>query len=264
MKRFLFALILLALFGATFFWSAGPAAAQNPIDLDTAVVDALVEAQMKKHNLPGVALAITQGEEIVYLKGYGTAGAGQPVTPQTPFYIGSISKPFTSLAVMQLVEEGKIDLNAPVQTYLPWFAMADEEASRTITIRNLLNHTSGLSDAGFDRILPPEITREDAVRALSEARLTAPVGKQTQYFNHNFTVLSLVVETVTGQSFEDYLQQNIFDPLDMEHTHTSPDSALADGLTAGHTRYFGITVPKQQVFHPAELGPGYLMSSAEE
>ena len=135
MKNWISALIVLALLGGAFFWTAGPAAAQNTVDLDTAAVDALVEAQMKKHNLPGVALAITQGEEIVYLKGYGTAGAGQPVTPQTPFYIGSISKPFTSLAVMQLVEEGKIDLNAPVQTYLPWFAVADEEASRTITIR---------------------------------------------------------------------------------------------------------------------------------
>jgi CubicO group peptidase (beta-lactamase class C family) len=142
--------------------------------------------------------------------------------------------------------------------------VADEEASRTITIRNLLNHTSGLSDAGFDRILPPDITREEAVRALSEARLTAPMGKQTQYFNHNFTVLSLVAETVTGQPFEVYLQQSIFDPLDMDHTHTSPESARADGLSAGYTRFFGVTTPKQQEFREAELGAGYIISSAED
>ena len=233
MKKWIFALVILVLLGGAFFWAAGPAAAQNVVDLDTAAVDALVEAQMKKHSLPGVALAITQGEEIVYLKGFGTAGGGREMIAQTPLYIGSISKPFTSLAVMQLVEEGKIDLNAPVQTYLSWFAVADEEASRTITIRNLLNHTSGLSDAGFDRILPTDISREEAVRALSEARLTVPVGKQTQYFNLNFTVLSLVVETVTGQSFEDYLQENIFDPLDMGHTHTSLETAQADGCLPG-------------------------------
>lgn len=264
MKQSLSFLITLALLGGAFCWTAGSVAAQNAVDLDAAAVDAFVEAQMKKHNLPGVALAITQGEEIVYLKGFGTAGGGQSVTPQTPFFIGSISKPITSLALMQLVEQGKIDLDAPVQSYLPWFTVVDEEASRTITIRNLLNHTSGLSDAGFDRILPSAITREEAVRALGEARLTAPVGMQTQYFNHNYTVLSLVAETVTGQPFEVYLQQAIFDPLDMDHTHTSPESARADGLSAGHTRFLGVATPKQQDFHAAQLGAGYIISSAED
>jgi CubicO group peptidase (beta-lactamase class C family) len=265
MKKWISALIVLTLLGGAFFRAAGSAAARmNTVNLDAAAVDAFVKAQMKKHNLPGVAVAITQGEEIVYLKSFGTAGGGRAMTPQTPLYIGSISKPFTALAVMQLVEQGKIDLNAPVQTYLPWFVVADAEASRTITIRNLLNHTSGLSDAGFDRVLPPDITREEAVRTLSEARLTAPVGNQTQYFNLNFTVLSLVVETVTGQSFEDYLQENIFDPLDMGHTYTSLQAAQAAGLAYGHTRYFGVVAPRKQEFRAAELGAGFLISSVED
>ena len=95
--------------------------------------------------IPGLALAIVRGDQIVYLKGYGRADAsGRPVTPQTPFLIGSITKSFTALAVMQLVEAGTVDLDAPVQRYIPWFRVADPRASAQITVRHLLTMTSGL------------------------------------------------------------------------------------------------------------------------
>lgn len=87
---------------------------------DFATIDAYVEAQMHDQRIPGLALGIVKGDEIVYLKGYGIADpSGRVVTAQTPFIIGSLSKSFTALAVMQLVEEGKIELDAPVQHYLP-------------------------------------------------------------------------------------------------------------------------------------------------
>ena len=101
---------------------------------------------MDAQRIPGLALGIVQGDEIVHLRGFGEAdSSGRAVTPQTPFIIGSLSKSVTALAVMQLVEAGKVELDAPVQRYLPWFRVADEEASAEITVRHLLNHTSGLS-----------------------------------------------------------------------------------------------------------------------
>src|SRR4029079_3196556 len=90
-------------------------------------------------------LGIVQGDQIVHLKGFGNAdAAGQPVTPQTPFGTGSLANSFTALALMQLVEAGKVGLDAPVQRYLPWFQVATPDASARITVRHLLNQTSAL------------------------------------------------------------------------------------------------------------------------
>lgn len=113
---------------------------------------------MEKHGLQGISLAITQGDQIVYLKGYGTAGEGRPMTPQTPMYIGSQSKSITALAIAQLAEQGKVDLSAPVRRYIPWFAVADPDSSQKITVNDLLHHTSGLSEAGYTAVVPEDAT----------------------------------------------------------------------------------------------------------
>ncbi|HEX3047874.1 MAG TPA: serine hydrolase domain-containing protein, partial [Bacillota bacterium] len=118
-------------------------------------IDQYIAKEMKDCRIPGLALSVIQGDTIIYLKGYGQAGSarqaggGRNVTPQTPFIIGSVSKSFTALAVMQLVEAGKIQLDQPVKTYLPWFSMrtgalANRELSDSITIQDLLYHTSGI------------------------------------------------------------------------------------------------------------------------
>ena len=233
-----------------------------PIDL--AAIDAYVTAQMAKHGLKGVSLAITQGEETLYLKSYGTAGQGRPMTSQTPMFIGSQSKSFTALAIAQLAEQGLVDVNAPVRTYLPWFAVADEAASAQITVAHLLHHTSGLSDAGFLTILPEDASIEDAVRALKTAQLTAPIGTRQQYFNLGYVVLADIVETVSGQSYADYIQEHIFDPLQMTHTYTDPALAKQDGLSQGYSRFFGFTVPARQPAPTYELSAGYIISTAED
>ena len=163
--------------------------AASPGEIDFAALDAAIAAQMAKHGLPGAALAVVEGGGIVYLKGYGSAGR-RAMAPQTPMFIGSQSKSFTALAAAQLAEQGKLDLNAPVRTYIPWFRVADEAASGQITINHLLHHTSGLSESGYSVILPADATTEEAVRSLAQARLTAPVGTKHQYFNIGYDVLT--------------------------------------------------------------------------
>ena len=108
-------------------------------------IDAYFEGQMRRLNIPGVTLAIIEGDQIVHRRGFGRARpGGEAPLPETPFFIGSLTKSITALAVMQLVEAGKVELDAPVQRYLPWFRVADPQASAQMTVRHLLNQTSGL------------------------------------------------------------------------------------------------------------------------
>jgi CubicO group peptidase (beta-lactamase class C family) len=224
-----------------------------------------LESQMLRHGLKGMAAAIIQGEEIIYLRGFGSAGAGQPVTPKTPFFIGSVSKSFTALAVMQLVDQGLIDLDSPIQTYIPWFTTLDQASSSQITVRHLLNQTSGLSNSSFKR--PPiteETTLEETIRHLSQARLTAEPGTRFSYFNPNYNVLAQVVETVSGMSFSRYLVENIFEPLEMKHSFVDRASAENAGLAVGHSIFFGFPIPRHQPFYPAEIPAGFIISSVED
>ena len=233
-------------------------------EINFAAIDDTITAQMDKHDLKGIALAITQGEETIYLKGYGTAGDKRPMTPQTPMYIGSQSKSFTGLAVAQLAERGKIDLTSAVQTYIPWFKVTDLQAAQKITVSHLLHHTSGLSESGFTKRLPENATNQDATRALASAQLTAPVGAKFQYFNVGYDVLAVIIETASGQPYEEYIQEHIFDPLGMAHTYTDPALARAGGLSQGYSRLFGFTTPVRQPHRIYEVSAGYIISTAED
>jgi CubicO group peptidase (beta-lactamase class C family) len=232
-------------------------------------VDAYIEGEMAEWNLPGVVLVIVQDGEIVYLKGYGNAGPdGRPMTAQTPLFIGSTSKSFTALAIMQLVEEGKIDLDGPAQTYLPWFRVADEQASAQITVRQLLNQDSGLSEAsGRQRIGSDDQSEEainNAVRALADDELSHPVGETYEYTNANYQVLGAIVQAVSGQSFEEYVQENIYDPLEMSNCYTSQDEAVQNEMGDGYVRWwFNIDFARTYAFNRGNLPSGALICDAE-
>ena len=217
---------------------------------------------MQKHGLPGAALAVVEGGQVAYLKGYGAAGAGRPMTPQTRMFIGSQSKSFTALAVAQQAEQGKLDLDAPVRTYIPWFRVADEDASARITLNHLLHHTSGLSESGYGVLLPAGASAERAVRSLAGARLTAPVGARHQYFNVGYDVLAYIIETVSGQPYADYLQAHIFGPLGMARSTAAP--ATVSDVAQGYSRFFGFAIPVRQPVRTYEIGAGYIISTAED
>ena len=266
MKKILkFVSILAALAILLSAWTIPVAAgAVSSSEFDAQALDAYIAGQMFKHGIKGISVAVTSKTEIIYLKGYGTAGDNCPMTPQTPMYIGSQSKSFTGLAIAQLIEQGKIDPNEPVQTYIPWFKVADEETSKKITVNHLLHHISGLSEAGFTVVLADNATNEDAVRALASAELTEPIGAKFQYFNVGYDVLAVVVQNVSGMKYEDYIQQNIFDPLEMPRTYTDPTLARENGLSQGYSRFFGFTVPQEQPHRVFEVGAGYIISTAED
>jgi CubicO group peptidase (beta-lactamase class C family) len=263
------ALILLALCLALFALYTPGYAQPFAVEADFSAVDDYLEGQRQALDIPGMAVAIVQGDQVAYLGSYGKADSDdRPVTPQTPFQIGSTTKSFTALAVMQLVEAGEVELDAPVQTYLPWFRVADAAASAQITIRHLLNQTSGLSTAtGRDEFAVSDLSDqaiENSVRALADAELFAAPGATYQYSNSNFTIAGLVVQVVSGQSYEDYMQEHVFDPLEMRHTFTAQEPAEQDGLAAGYVTFLGIPVRRETPFNRGSLPNGYIFSSAED
>ncbi len=239
--------------------------------LDVEAIDAYMADWMQRVAMPGAAIGIVRGDQVVYTRGYGIAdNAGRAVTPQTPFLIASLSKSFTALGVMQLVDEGKIDLDAPVQTYLPWFQVADEQASARITVRHLLNQTSGFSQRwGYVRNLntdPSQDALEKSVRALSKESLNAPPGTAFEYSNTNYDVLGLIIEAVSGQSYGSFIRERVFTPLEMRHSYTSLNDARAGSLSSGYYPFFGIRIAYDRLmpYSQVTIPSAGLFSSAED
>lgn len=226
-------------------------------------IDEFIKLKMKSEKIPGVSLAIVKGNNIAYLKGYGVAATnGRPVTPETPFIIGSLSKSFTALAIMQLKEKGKIDIDAPVQNYLPWFSLADAKASKEITISNLLSQTSGLSS--YCDSENNNISIEQIVRNQKNTQITKPINTTFQYSNINYIILGEVIQAVSGESYDSYIEKNIFQPLEMKKSYTSSEKAKNNGLSSGYRSYFGFMLPMKQNEHISSVPAGYLVSSSED
>ncbi len=242
--------------------------ASGPVPTGTdpyARIDRYVQQEADASRIPGVAIAIVQGGG-VHLRGFGQDGHGRPITPATPFPIGSLTKSFTALAVRQLSEAGALGLDDPVQRHVPWFRVADGDASSRITVRHLLNQTSGFSRAsGIAPLLDDTgTTLEDFVRGLASTPLNRPVGESYEYSNLNFVVLGLLVQTITGQSWGAYIERQVFAPLGMTNSFTTFDAAERSGMTSLHRYWFGVPVRSPVRYQP-ELAPtGYLVASVED
>lgn len=255
-------------------WTASRSAAARPLIVlpafadSTALfgaVDRYVEDQMRAGRVPGLALVLVHDDRIVHARGFGITGPeGRPVTPETPFILGSLSKAFTAVAILQLADQRRVALDAPVQRYLPWFSTHDSSESARITIRELLNHTSGIpKSAGLQLVRgAAAATRAQERRLFVHARLVHAPGTEFVYSNANYWLLGLVLETVTDTSYATYVQRHIFDPLGMTHSYTSERAAGAHGLAQGYRIWFGYPRAEELSFYARELAVGYLISSA--
>jgi CubicO group peptidase (beta-lactamase class C family) len=187
-----------------------------------------IEKALRKYHLPGGALAVVDDGRMVLVQGFGVSNlqTKQAVTGNTLYAVGSLTKALTAAAILQLRDRGELDLGDPVDKYLPWFRLADEPTSSQITIDQLLTHTSGIpSDADisvFRALKPDDTSIEAGVRALRGVRLDSPPGTHFEYSHMNYAVLGLIVEKVSGQSFDDYIKTNILQPLGMSNTTFDP------------------------------------------
>ncbi len=215
--------------------TAAPAAAAPAPD-----VDSYVRAYLDHTGLSGAAVAVTHGADVVRVAGYGHGTAGTPITASTRLPIASLSKSMTAFAVLQLAETGRLGLDEPVTRYLPEFRLADPRGAR-ITVRMLLDQTSGMADSAFpDLKLAQPHTLAEAVTRLRDAPLASEPGAEFHYHNPNYEVAARIVEVVAGQPFADYLRTRLFGPLGMASSTTVDEPPAG---TAGYVRAFGIEVP---------------------
>jgi len=199
-------------------------------------LDTILPINLHEKNVPGMAIAIIDDGQIIYEKGIGLADVDlqTKINSKTGFNIGSISKMFTAWGVMKLVEKEIIDLDTPVEAYLTrWQLPKSEFDSKKVTVRALLSHTAGISVHGYPGFHPnaklPSLEASldgdnGPVRANEKVEISIEPQTKFQYSGGGYTILQLLIEEVTGKSFETYMTQEIFKPLKMKHTSFSIDN----------------------------------------
>jgi len=192
------------------------------------------------HAMPGFSVVVLKESKTIFSKGFGVEVLGQqkPFTPNSVVGIGSVTKSLTALAIMQLVEQQKIDLDKPIVFYLPWFRTANKERSDKITVGMLLNHTSGIFGNATNSNDMTDKSTEGLARALQSVYLTREPGISYEYSNLGYCIAGLIVNKVSGMPYTRYVEEKIFRPLDMSRTTT--DHELFDKLQTIYGHYPGI------------------------
>jgi CubicO group peptidase (beta-lactamase class C family) len=206
---------------------------QNPIE-DR--IDAVLAAELEPGG-PGAAIAVIRDGRFIHRKAYGLANIewGVPLNPDAVFRIASLTKQFTAVAIMMLAERGRLSLDAPIEACLPdWPARG-----RTITVRHLLNHTSGVwrhdSDQG-DRTKRPNPPVEDVIQLIYSQLFEFEPGERYSYNNSGYLLLGAIIAAVSGKPYEDFLRDEIFAPLGMDHTGLLRHEAITPGRAYGYVR----------------------------
>ena len=265
----LFSLIFLISLGEALMGGNAFAQTATPSLPSSQQLDIYVENEMKKLHVPGAAIAVFSNGKITHLKGLGRADdTGTPVTPQTPFQLGSVSKSIAALIVLQLADEGRLSIDDPVSQYLPSFSTSDKAVSDLITIRHLLNHRSGLSTLDGNRNQATIYRGADAMALatakLKAAKLRGQPGAHFAYSNANYVLLAHLIETVDRRSYEDALEARIFSKLGMKNSYVQIAKPGSMRPAVGHTQWFGYTVERDFVAGRMMAGPGGITASAED
>ena len=230
---------------------SAPTSAQ---DSGAARFDALIslaEAKMLEHRIPGVAVGVIDNG-VIRTRGLGVTNVEDavPVNDHTVFPIASISKTFAATAMMRLVEQGKVDLQAPVRKYLPDFKVRDAAVSRDVTVWNLLTHTSGWEGqvSGPER---GEDTLRNFVTTISDLMQVAPREAAWSYNNAGFSVAGRVIEAVTGTSINRAMRDLVFTPLGLAHAGTTAGDFIVNRFASGHANRGDAPAALQRPFSPS-------------
>jgi CubicO group peptidase (beta-lactamase class C family) len=189
--------------------------------------DQLVQGMIDAWRVPGLAVAIVKDGEVIYEKGFGFRDREKklPVTPDTLFAIGSSTKAFTTFVMGTLVDEGKLDWDKPVATFLPGFKLYDRTATELMTPRDLVTHRSGLPRHDLSWYNATELSRKELVGRLAYMKPTYTLRERFQYNNFMFLTAGYLVEQVTGKSWEDNVRERIFGPLGMTGANFSVEDS---------------------------------------
>ncbi|HEU0294967.1 MAG TPA: serine hydrolase domain-containing protein [Anaerolineales bacterium] len=198
-----------------------------PSNANFKTISTRIQKEMKRLKVPGVAIGIYhQGKE--WTGGFGITSVEHPlpVTPDTLFQVGSISKTFTGTLLMMLAEQGKVYLDTPVCNYITDFTLSDESVAKKVTIRHLLTHTGGWVGDYFNDFGPGADALDKMVKDIAKLPQIQPLGKIWSYNNTGFNIASRVIEVVTNKTYEQALQDMLLDPLGLKMTYLYPSDLL--------------------------------------
>lgn len=233
--------------------------------IDLKHVDCIIQEEMQEMKIPGLAIAIVSGNDIIYLKGYGrTNESKDKVTEKTAFFIGSSSKSFTAMAIMQLVERGTLTIDDKVIMYIPDFKYV--KYGEEVTVRQLLNHTSGFSTYEGMKVFNWKANKSLSrlLKDFRKIRLSRRPGASFEYSNLNYVILGAIIEIISGMTYENFIEHNIFRPLEMQDSFADYQKALNNGLEKGYQPVLGLIRQTEYEFHPEITPAGYLVTCAED
>ncbi len=247
---------------------AGSAAGPRPTPIDEAHWQRRLSAIARKHGVPGAQLGILRvgadgaPDQLAQgATGVLHAGTGAATTVDAVFQIGSISKVWTATVVMRLIDEGKLELDTPVVEIIPDLRLSSPDVTKSVTIRHLLTHTSGIDGDVFTDTGRGDDCLEKYVGLLADAARNHPLGATWSYCNSGYSMLGLVIEKLTGQTWDAAMKELLFDPLGLTHTGTLPEEALLHAAAIGHVSGGDDPVVAPVWALPRSLGPAGLITA---
>lgn len=222
-------------------------------------VERFVEQNWSRLGLPGVAVSVATAQSVLLATGHGRQTVdGGNITGRTPFHIGSVTKTFTAAAVVELADQGVLDLDAPVETYVADFAMAAPFAARSVTLRQLLQHRSGF------RAWDGHDARAQHQGRFDHLSPAGPPGQQARYSSLNFIVLGRVLEAASGQAYASTLRTLLFRPLGMSGAFVDGDGSDGGQRALGHQNWFGMQCSRAEPAAPPYLVPARFVGASAE
>lgn len=241
-RSFVYLVILLATGGLSMAFGGMPVYAEKAEANIREDMDAYLQSCAEKAHLPGLSVTVVTKDEVLFSESYGDCE-----NERTPFLLGSVSKSFTAVCIMQLAEQGKIDPEAYISVYLP-----EATDGGRIRVSQLLNHTSGLGEH----------------QTLENYKIINEQGMH-HYANVNYSLLGEIIERVSGKPYHEYVAENVFKPLQLSHTAATLNESIQNGLIDGYTNYGGIMVKRRHNYSSSKnawitVPAGYLSSSLED
>lgn len=265
-KKIVFMIALLILF--TGF--ATPSYALSDSQSDS--IQTLLDDASRISGVPGISISILANNVVLFFSsGYADREKGLPASENTLYELASVSKAFTGMGILLMEEQGLLSMSDPIQKYLPWFTLKYQGKHvdmQSITLNNFLHHTSGLTNGSHSQNIPqgntPDMLQK-TVEMLVDSELSFYPGEQYNYGTVNYDVLGLVIEIVSGQSYEDFMREQVFQPLGLHQTYVYKEDAQATGqLAQGYRSSFFMTTPYNAPDFSGNKPAGYIISSTKD
>lgn len=241
-------------------------------DTQSAAIQTLLDDACRVSGVPGMSVSILFDDEVsCFSSGYADREKGLSASENTLYELASVSKAFTGMGILLLEEQGLLSMTDSVQKYLPWFTLkyrGKPVDMQNVTLNNFLHHTSGLTNSRHTQNIPqgsaPGLLQK-TVEILADAELAFPPGERYEYGTVNYDVLGLVIETVSGQSYEDFMTEQVFRPLSLHQTYVYKEDALATGhLAQGYRSSFFMTAPYNAPDYAGNKPAGYIISCTKD